>query len=44
VPLPANASIPQEINVAFVNEFDSNSGSIGAKGIGELGWLGWLRL
>jgi xanthine dehydrogenase YagR molybdenum-binding subunit len=40
VPLPVNADIPPEIDVAFVDEFDSNSGPIGAKGIGELGATG----
>jgi len=40
VPLPVNADIPPEIDVAFVDEFDSNAGPIGAKGIGELGATG----
>ena len=40
VPLPVNADIPPEIDVGFVDEFDANSGPLGAKGIGELGATG----
>jgi xanthine dehydrogenase YagR molybdenum-binding subunit len=40
VPLPVNADIPPEIDVGFVDEFDSNAGPLGAKGIGELGATG----
>jgi xanthine dehydrogenase YagR molybdenum-binding subunit len=40
VPLPVNADIPPEIDVAFVDEFDENAGPLGAKGIGELGATG----
>src|ERR1700761_8667811 len=40
VPLPVNADIPPAIDVAFVDEFDANSGPLGAKGIGELGATG----
>jgi len=40
VSLPVNADIPPEIDVAFVDEFDSNAGPTGAKGIGELGATG----
>ena len=40
VPLPVNADIPPEIDVSFVDEFDANSGPLGAKGIGELGTTG----
>jgi xanthine dehydrogenase YagR molybdenum-binding subunit len=40
VPIPVNADIPPDIDVAFVDEFDSNSGPLGAKGIGELGATG----
>jgi xanthine dehydrogenase YagR molybdenum-binding subunit len=40
VPLPVHADIPPEIDIAFVDEFDSNAGPIGAKGIGELGATG----
>jgi xanthine dehydrogenase YagR molybdenum-binding subunit len=40
VPLPVNADIPPEIDVGFVEEFDANSGPLGAKGIGELGATG----
>ncbi len=36
VPLPVNADIPPEIDVGFVDEFDANSGPLGAKGIGQL--------
>ena len=40
VPIPVNADIPPDIDVAFVDEFDANSGPLGAKGIGELGATG----
>jgi xanthine dehydrogenase YagR molybdenum-binding subunit len=40
VPLPVNADIPPEIDVGFVDEFDANSGPLGAKGIGELAATG----
>jgi xanthine dehydrogenase YagR molybdenum-binding subunit len=40
VPLPVNADIPPDIDVAFVDEFDANAGPLGAKGIGELGATG----
>jgi xanthine dehydrogenase YagR molybdenum-binding subunit len=40
VPLPVNADIPPAIDVGFVDEFDANSGPLGAKGIGELGATG----
>jgi xanthine dehydrogenase YagR molybdenum-binding subunit len=40
VALPVNADIPPEIDVGFVDEFDANSGPLGAKGIGELGATG----
>jgi xanthine dehydrogenase YagR molybdenum-binding subunit len=40
VPLPVNADIPPEIDVDFVEEYDANSGPLGAKGIGELGATG----
>jgi xanthine dehydrogenase YagR molybdenum-binding subunit len=40
VPVPVNADIPPDIDVAFVDEFDANSGPLGAKGIGELGATG----
>jgi xanthine dehydrogenase YagR molybdenum-binding subunit len=31
-----NADIPPAIDVGFVDEYDANSGPLGAKGIGEL--------
>jgi len=40
VALPVNADIPPGIDVGFVDEFDANSGPLGAKGIGELGATG----
>ena len=36
VALPVNADIPPAIDVGFVDEYDANSGPLGAKGIGEL--------
>jgi len=40
VPLPVNADIPSDIDIAFVEEFDVKAGPLGAKGIGELGATG----
>jgi xanthine dehydrogenase YagR molybdenum-binding subunit len=40
VALPVNADIPPEIDIAFIDEFDGNSGPLGAKGIGELAATG----
>jgi xanthine dehydrogenase YagR molybdenum-binding subunit len=40
VPLPVNADIPPAIDIAFVDEVDTRSGPLGAKGIGELGATG----
>ncbi|XUW93430.1 xanthine dehydrogenase family protein molybdopterin-binding subunit (plasmid) [Burkholderia sp. M6-3] len=40
VAIPVNADIPPSIDVAFVDEYDGNSGPLGAKGIGELGATG----
>lgn len=40
VPIPVNADIPPDIDIAFIDEYDMHSGPIGAKGIGELGATG----
>jgi len=39
-PLPVNADMPPTIEIAFVDEVDTRSGLLGAKGIGELGTTG----
>lgn len=36
VPIPVNADIPPAIDVSFVDEFDSNAGPLGVRGIGTL--------
>ena len=40
VHLPVNADIPQDIDVAFVEEDDPHASAIGVRGIGELGEVG----
>ena len=40
VHLPVNADIPQDIDVAFIEEHDPHASMIGVRGIGELGEVG----
>ena len=40
VHLPVNADIPQDIDVAFIEENDPHASAIGVRGIGELGEVG----
>ena len=40
VHLPVNADIPQDIDVAFIEEHDPYASAIGVRGIGELGEVG----
>ena len=40
VHLPVNADIPQDIDVAFIQEHDPHASAIGVRGIGELGEVG----
>ncbi len=40
VHLPINADIPQDIDVAFIDEHDPHASAIGVRGIGELGEVG----
>jgi xanthine dehydrogenase YagR molybdenum-binding subunit len=40
VHLPVNADIPQDIDIAFIQEEDPHASAIGVRGIGELGEVG----
>jgi xanthine dehydrogenase YagR molybdenum-binding subunit len=40
VAVPVNADIPADIQIHFVDEFDPDASTIGARGIGELGATG----
>jgi xanthine dehydrogenase YagR molybdenum-binding subunit len=40
VAIPVNADIPTNIDVTFVDEFDSHASPLGARGIGELAATG----